>query len=589
MKSFEQWLGAGSRIHHTVYALPLVLERALVIDFALPVLPTVSVVGTVHEADGLEWPLRLAALWQLLKKGAIRQTQVGEFFKRDLDRLRLDPVLNAPPSQNLVDLPDPGLLAVALGQVTGVLQMNAAEVKSGCLPAAWQGDPTAALRSLWEAVPLIENWNPQDGWCSVSGASPYASAYLLSLLLLLAAPDASFVSPAEIEGWMLQHHPFWAGQKRRSGQEPIGVATFLLGFAYQLRMLQAAKDSAGQWCLRLSPYGRWLLNAGAQPASDPPFAQTLVVQPNLEILAYRQGLTPDLIVRLSQFASWKTLGSACTLDLEPDMVYLALESGFTFEAMVHLLEQHGTRPPPTAVIESLRTWAGKRERISVYSGATLFEFASADDVSEAFARGLKGTRLSEYLVAVSSGEEVDFRHFRLTGTRDYSLPPEKCVNIEEDGVTLVIDDARSDLLLQTELERFARQVEGSDGRTRYRVTPASVSEWRDNGLAVADLEEWFAHRTRNDLPPAIRLLLNGGKASPLAVRRQLVLHVDTEETADGLMQWPDTKTLISSRLGPTALVVDERELAILCEKLKAIGLHVKQEKPDSALNSTTCP
>ena len=51
------------------------------------------------------------------------------------------------------------------------------------------------------------------------------------------------------------------------------------------------------------------------------------MQPNLEIIAYRQGLTPALIARLTRFAAWKSLGAACTLQLEPETVYRALEAG----------------------------------------------------------------------------------------------------------------------------------------------------------------------------------------------------------------------------------------------------------------------
>src|SRR5205823_13030304 len=101
------------------------------------------------------------------------------------------------------------------------------------------------------------------------------------------------------------------------------------------------------------------------------------------VVAYRQGLTPALVGRLTRFAAWQSLGSACTLQLGPESVYRALEGGLTFEAIVQTLEQHGTRPTPPAVIDSLRTWSNKRERISVYPSAALLEFGSAEQLSEA--------------------------------------------------------------------------------------------------------------------------------------------------------------------------------------------------------------
>src|SRR5262249_33118400 len=75
LKSFEEWLGQGSVAHFAVFAHPSVTTRALGTDLGLPVLEAASTVrSSVHEADGLEWPLRLAALWQLVGASPLRQT-----------------------------------------------------------------------------------------------------------------------------------------------------------------------------------------------------------------------------------------------------------------------------------------------------------------------------------------------------------------------------------------------------------------------------------------------------------------------------------------------------------------------------------
>src|SRR5262249_36314620 len=122
LRSFQQWLGQGGATGFSFFAHPNVLARALTTDLGLPVLAAdVSPTGGVHEADGLEWPLRLAALWQQLAPTPLRRTQTGDFFKRDLDRLRADSLLNAPPADNLADLPDTGLLAIALAGAEGIL------------------------------------------------------------------------------------------------------------------------------------------------------------------------------------------------------------------------------------------------------------------------------------------------------------------------------------------------------------------------------------------------------------------------------------------------------------------------------------
>jgi hypothetical protein len=257
-------------------------------------------------------------------------------------------------------------------------------------------------------------------------------------------------------------------------------------------------------------------------------------------------------------------------------VYRGLENGFTFERILQTLEQHGMRPTPPAVIDSLRTWADKRERISIYPSATLFEFAGPEDLNEALARGLPGVRLSERMLIVADQQAVDFRHFRLTGTRDYALPPDRCVTVDADGVTLSVDLARSDLLLEIELERFAEPIgtPETNGKHRYRLTPASLSGSRESGFGVRELDDWFVQRTGRPLSAAARLLLNASQAPPPALRSQLVLHVATPELAEGLLQWPGTRALIRERLGPTALAVAEEDVPLLRERLGVLGVNM---------------
>ena len=585
LRSFEQWLGQASATGFTVFTHPTVMERARGHDLDLPDLSSDSKPASpVQEADGLELPLRLAGLWQQLVPAPLRRTQTGDFFKRDLDRLRSDPLLNAPPAQNLADLPDAGLLTVALARAENILEGDETELRAGSLPAVWEEGLPATVASLWSALLLLEGWNPQAGWAGGQAVgNPYPSACLLSLLLLAQLPPDAWAGPDDVETWVLEQHPFWTEEDLRPSHKKSWLPAFLLGLAFSLRLLQAARDAQGAWLVRLSPLGRWILGFAEAPPVTPPYPQTLLVQPNLEIIVYRQGLTPALISRLSRFALWKSLGPACTLQLQADTVYRALESGLGFEDILQTLEQHGMRPTPTAVLESLRTWANKRERISLYPAATLFEFASADDLNEALARGLPGVRLADRLLAVADESAIDFRNFRLTGTRDYSLPPERCVDVDADGVTLAVDLARSDLLLETELQRFAEAVESPsvNGKRRYRLTPASLAQGRDSGLGERELEEWFVQRSGQPLSAAAQLLLRGSQAPPLALRSQLILHVPSEELTDGLIQWPGTSRFIRERLGPTALVVAEEDLAALEERLATLGVTITDRPSQS--------
>jgi hypothetical protein len=610
VKTFEQWLGFPGPGGLTVFAPPLVAGRAIGEKLGLPdlskPLPVIesspiadgapadapppapanepvsipyspfSSLQPALEADGLEWLLRLAVLWQQVSSAPLRRTQQGGFFKRDAERLGQDPLLNGPPADRQADVPDLGFFVEALAERANVVTVVDGEVRPGTLPISRNDVLAETLEALYVELLRVRAWNPLDGWRGGEAppGNPFPSAYLLALSLLANAPEGEFVRPSTIQAWITERHPYWKNEAMRPSRHQPWVETFLLGIAYHLRLVQIARDAEGPG-VRLAPVGRWLMGLGEAPSLDTPYPRTLLVQPNLEVIAYRQGLSASLITRLTRCAGWKNLGAACTLQLGPETVYRALETGETFESIRLTLEQHSTRPVPPAVLDLLRTWADKRERITVYPSAILLEFASPEDLDAAMARGLSAVRISDRLAVVISEEAIDFRHFRLTGTRDYGLPPDQCVTVGADGVTLTVDVARSDLLLETELPRFAEPPKpSSDGRRVYRLTPASLAAARANGLTVPTLESWFQQRSGQPLPPAARLLLGGAQGPPPRLQQHLVLHVASEEIADGLMQWTETCILIAERLGPTALAVTEANVAKLRERLHEAGIEL---------------
>lgn len=581
--SFEDWLSHTPAVHLKVCAHPDITRRAAKEDLGLPDL---SAEGNDHapaalsprEGDGLEWILRLAILWQQSLFAPFRLTQQGDFYKRDLERLQKDPLLASAPVETLADIPDIGSLTAALALAQGILVEENGDLKAGELPAVWDDGLPAAIKSLWMALMRVDRWNAIDGSAGTGDiGNPYPGAYLLCLLLLARLPDERWCRAEAVAQWVLAHHPYWRrGKAQANGQVSSavqeGLQRFLLGVAFHLRLIQAAKTSDDAWMIRLSKIGRWLFGRGELPPLAG-FPQTLLVQPNLEILLYRQGATPELITRLGRIAAWKGLGAACNLQLEPETVYAALERGETFEGILHLFQQHGMKPTPGPVIDSLRTWAQKRDRITVYPSAIVLEFLTAEDLDDAVARGTPAMRIGDRLAIVGKESDLHLQHFRLRGNRDYTLPPEPCVTLKEDGITLEVDVGKSDLLLESELRRFADEVEtGSPGVHTFRLTPASIQRGSECGLTEETLDRWFLIRCNQPLSPAARLLLTGHATDPLQLRHLTVVQVASEEIADGLMQWPETRIHIAERLGPTAIVVVEEQLPQLLEKIQSLGM-----------------
>jgi hypothetical protein len=356
------------------------------------------------------------------------------------------------------------------------------------------------------------------------------------------------------------------------------VEGFLLGVAHPLGIVEAL-DTADGFVVRLSELGRHLFIGGPEPAPPPAFPQTLLVQPNAEVLAYRQGLTPGLIATLSRFARWKGLGPACTLELNPEQTYRGLESGFTLPMMLQTLNRHGTRPVPPNVADLLQRWSNKRERITVYSSAVLVEFPTAADLDAALGRGIVAVRVTDRIGMTAEGKEPALSQLRLIGNRDYEGKPQRCLTIAEDGVTLLVDAAQADLLLDAEIGRYAEPLSSENPSVRrFRLTPQSLRRAADSGHSITDIDAWFTERSGQPLSPAGRLFLLGKSLPAPAISRKLVIELPTADLADGLVQWPETRSLVAERLGPQAVAIDDASLEPLRQVLQELGVSL-QEPP----------
>lgn len=578
-------------------------------------LPEVASVRQVRESDGLEPLLRIAALWQRVADSPIRQTQQGQIYKRDRERIEDDPVLAGPIADALEPLPDMPGLWLALARGVGLIEPERDSERVVAAPPEFWSDNAYHLAHMAAVRWLsLTNWHEQGGLqregATEELALPHTRAPILLWLATL-SPDA-WVAIDDLADHLRARNPEWEApsflvqgdatptsarntRRPRTSQkatpETGGGSTLealLLGPAYQLGLVRAAAEvPSDRRVVQLTPLGRYLLALGPAPTARPAFDQFLFVQPSFEIIAYRQGLTASLIGQFSRFTHWMQLGAALALKLAPESVYRGLEGGMTPAAMLDLLTRCSSRPLSTSVAESIRTWASRRERVTYHASATLMEFASPEDLELALARwpgerANSPVRVSDRLLLVEGNEAIPFPSFRMTGARDYRRPPEACVQVEADGVTLLLDMARSDLLVDAEIARFADETApppraGSSvasPRRRFVVTPASIARGCEAGLTATSFAQWFARRTGHPTPPALRLLIAAQTArlDPLETSRPLVLHTPSADLLDGLAQHPETRKLLGDRLGPTSVVVPEGSLPAFKAALQHLGL-----------------
>lgn len=568
---------------------------------------TTTRVRQVREADAMDRLLRLSALWQLVDAAPPRISQSGVLFKRDLDRLEKAQTLAGPAPEAPLQMPRPVEFWLDLAWSIGLVRPEP------------DGDRILPARyDFWEENAFHLDQMIAIAWLSPESSAPVSpevrrdAALRTALILRLAgAMGDEWVACADLADALASSR---ARSSLLSAESPAArsargkairkssnrdeqvrtVEAVLLEQAYSLGLVRTAEAALGEEPLvSLSALGRYALGLGPPPAPPQPFEKFLYVQPNFEIIAYRQGLNAYLLGQLARFADWVRLDAAVTLSVTQESVYRGLESGLSPAAIAAFLDRHAARPAAAAFTEALADWSRRRERVIFHPSAALLEFARPEDLEAAlslWSEDARPERINDRLLLVEDDSSIPYHAFRLTGSRDYRKPSEACVHVQPDGVTLELDPARSDLLIDAELERLA-EPSGSNSRSgaspndpgarTYRITPRSLGSALRAGMTAGGIDEWFRRRTEKPAPASVRLLLLGldrarGRKS-LKAGREWVLRASSPEIIDGLLMYPETASRLGERLGPRAVSASVRDLPELAKTLAALGYDLENE------------
>ncbi len=158
-------------------------------------------------------------------------------------------------------------------------------------------------------------------------------------------------------------------------------------------------------------------------------------------------------------------------------------------------------------------------------------------------------------------------------------------------MTLSLDPARSDLLVDAELSRFADEAPTDPAaggqphgpaRRRFVITSLSLRRGSSRGMTAAQLNEWYSRRTGAEIPPAVKLLLavRSSQVPPLRPTRMLVLTVARADILDGLLQHPAIRPWLGDRLGAYSVTIADECVEPLAKALCELGIML--ELPSSA-------
>jgi hypothetical protein len=580
-------------------------------------------VARIRESDGLEPVLRLGAIWQRIGIEPLRQTQQRTLYKRDQERLEEDPVISGSIDDALEPLPGLPALWLSLARRLGLVRLDPSDERIFAAAPDFWADNAVHLPQMvatsWLGLREWREWERPQGTEPEAGL-PLAFLRPAVLLWLTCLREEEWIALDDLAEHLRARNPDWdrltfqadaenatgadrrtaGGRARpdsavtRAGRGQRALGPLLLGAGYAFGLVRAAECAEDRrTVVQLTALGRYVLSMGPPPPPRPTFEHFLFVQPNLEVIAYRQGLTSQLVGRLSRFAWWAKIGAALELKLTQESIVFGLEGGLTPAQMLETLTRHSQRPLPTLVADAVGRWASRREQITFYAAATLIEFASSLERDQALAAWEENdpqtfAPVADRFLLVENAQRIPTDRIRTSGARDYRHPPERCVTIEGDGVTLALDATRSDLLIDAELTRIAderretrspRAAAAAPGARKYLVSAASLARATELGITPAQIADWFVRRTGAAPPPAIKLLLRSTSPTPtvLNTRRMIVVSAPSPELMDGLLQHPATRPLLGERLGPCAVSVAESQLEPLRDTLRSLKIDLADD------------
>jgi hypothetical protein len=225
------------------------------------------------------------------------------------------------------------------------------------------------LLSLIAALP--------DNWMELNGFVRWLRRYHFGFLAL---PDDEPLPIYDL-GTQLYRLSYGAlpGEDPWESCEGDVVRKALRGPLHWLGLVDLAGAAGPEQAFRLTPAGRTLLAAFADPAREAeilaplvasPTTGRVIVQPNFQVLAV--GDVPDeTLFALSEVAELVRAEQVVEFKLTRGAVYAAQQAGWTASAILDLLREASGAPLAQNVERSILDWAAAHERIVFRRNATL--------------------------------------------------------------------------------------------------------------------------------------------------------------------------------------------------------------------------
>ncbi|MBV7327374.1 helicase-associated domain-containing protein [Chloroflexi bacterium TSY] len=371
-------------------------------------------------------------------------------------------------------------------------------------------------------------------------------------------------------------------------RERLWLADVLGGWLYFLGMVEAGMAKKQLASFRLTPLGKAVLHpehaqadiqtaetTGAETTSTN--TDLWVVQPNMEIIAYLNRLSPPQLAFLEAHAERiDAQQHTAQYRLTRASVYGGLESGSSLEGILRELETGSSVPLPQNVIVEIREWATLRDQIALHRRAHLIEFPDTETRQLALSNGATGTAVGDRFLLVSSATKPASQVPQGQGLRikqiNYQTSIPKNLTVTEDG-RLTLNLKQIDLLIESQLDQWAERIDSG----QWQLTQKSVTAATKAGLRLKELLSLFEERLTRDVPPLLELALKNwtGKAKVVALETVTVLRCHDQAAWNAILSSELLQSYLVGRLAEGLLVVETERLDEFQKQLVWAGIVVE--------------
>ena len=347
-------------------------------------------------------------------------------------------------------------------------------------------------------------------------------------LPLAAEKDKAPMGPKRTLAFWLDDEGAWAANAILSTLAHLGLV--------ERGVVGRGKDA--RYFFRLTGLGLSVFGAPETQAQDRATdAKFFTVLPNHDIVVYLEAAGADKVWELARMARLTSPdgGLVQTFKLSRESVYLALESGASFEKIRDFLSDHSRNGLPENVKHCLSEWAGKRETIVIRSGVSI---------------GAKAAGEPFVLMPDGGGKHAD-------GPRAW--------RIDEDGLIRV--EKTADSVSVARLGRFADRV-----GDHWKIDASSVRRARERGISAGQILGWMKAHLSRELPPLIETAIRNwtGRVGKVFTGELLMLQVADLQAREALLASRRFRPFLAGHIPPDWFVLQaqkHRELKLLLAEL----------------------